>query len=163
MIFKQKMVYLTRNKQVSILQIACNLAFSRMLAVSDVTIFYRNHMFKKILLCGSLLVGSISCADVSEAEAAQLAQDIEAGMEIIKAVGGFYFVSVSKIPAAQTKTITKILSTASHSEFCVDFRTSPEEQMLVFAGAEGAQEAKELKQLLEKKGCVVELIELVNP
>ncbi len=120
-------------------------------------------MFKKLFLCASLLVSSILLADVTSAEAAQLAQDVEAGLEIIKAVGGFYFISVSQIPAAQTKTIKKILSTAAQSGFCVDFRSSPQEHMIVFAGAEGAQEAQELKLYLEKKGCVVELLELVNP
>lgn len=118
-------------------------------------------MFKKLLLIASLLVSSISLANISEAEAAQLANDIEAGMQIIQSVGGFYLVSVFKIPAAQTKTINKIITTASQSEFCVDFRSSPEEQLLVFMGPEGAEEAKEIKQLLEKKGCVVELLELI--
>jgi 2-phospho-L-lactate guanylyltransferase (CobY/MobA/RfbA family) len=118
-------------------------------------------MLKKLLLCASLLVSSISLADITEAEANQLAKDIEAGMEIIKSVGGFYLVSISKIPAAQTKTINKIIATASQSELCVDFRSSADEQLLVFIGPEGAQEAKEIKHFLEKKGCVVELLELI--
>ena len=120
-------------------------------------------MFKKLLLCASLLVSSISLANISEAEAAQLAQDIEAGMQIIKNVGGFYLVTISKIPAAQIKTIKTIIATASKSETCVDYRSDDQVHLLVFCGPEGSQEAQGIKQVLEKKGCEVELLEMVYP
>lgn len=102
-------------------------------------------------------------ADFSEAQDAQLAQDIEAGIQLIQAVGGFYLLTISKIPAAQSKTITKIMKTASQSEQCVDYRSDENNHLLVFCGPEGAQEAKGLQECLTKKGCEVELLELVYP
>lgn len=118
-------------------------------------------MIKRLLLSLSLFISSMAIANIPEAQAAQLEKDIEARMQLIQAVGGFYLLSISNIPAAQIKTITMIMQTAAQSELCVDYRSDEATHLLVFCGPEGAQEAQGLNELLTKKGCQVELLELV--
>ena len=119
-------------------------------------------MLKKMTLLLSLSITFFSLVSFCASENNDNFHGMNGVLELIKSVGGFYLISVGEIPAEHKKEVMALLAQAAKNEYCDDCFSVPEPHTLVYSGTQGAKEAKRIKQLLEEKGCTVEIIEMVN-
>lgn len=122
----------------------------------------------RIVLMLSLLIAPLAYAhtpaqlepELTEQEAAALAEQIEQFMAMVQAAGGFYIVALSNVPVKAQAATIKAIETASHHELCCDIIGMPEPHTVIFRTEAGKVEAEKLHNTFSKLGCESELIEM---